>query len=211
MSYEYNNKSYKKIVFDVGANNGSSTIHIAKSEIDTLVFAFEPTPKLVDDIKNQINDIENYIITKNAVSNYTGKSKFNLMQKYDWGCSSLLEFSEISKNGNIWQGTPFEVTDYIEVDVITLKDFIKDNNIPYIDYLHIDTQGSDLNVLIGMGDYINIVKAGVMEAASSADILYKGQNTKEQCIEFLENNGFTILDISKNDDGGNELNIHFIK
>jgi FkbM family methyltransferase len=210
MNYIYNGNHYSKVVFDVGANNGSSTIPIAKNEPNTIVFAFEPTPKLIEDIQSQITDIQNYIVTEVAVSNFNGTADFNLAEFYDWGCSSLLEFSD--KAQTHWgYDPPFKITNKIKVNVITLKEFIEANNISNIDYLHIDTQGSDLNVLIGMGDYINIVNEGVMEAASSDDILYNGQNTKEQCVSFLESNGFKILNISKNDDGGNELNIHFSK
>ncbi len=46
----------------------------------------------------------------------------------------------------------FNVTDTIDVDVIKLKDFINDNNIDKIDYLHCDVQGHDLEVLIGLED-----------------------------------------------------------
>jgi FkbM family methyltransferase len=207
----YNEKIYEKVVFDIGANNGSSTIDIAKTEPNTIVFAFEPTPELVEHIKEQTKDITNYIIIEKAVSNYTGKAKFNLMKKYDWGCSSLLEFSDTAFNENVWGTPPWEVTDTIEVDVITLDTFLKENNVQKIDYLHIDTQGSDLNVLKGMGEYINIVEAGVMEAGAIADVLYKGQNTKDECIEFLESNGFGIENITRASKDDLEINLHFKK
>lgn len=207
MKYNYKGKEYDKVVFDVGANNGSTTIPYAKQNPNAIIFAFEPTPKLVEDIKIETQGMDNYIIIQTAVSNYEGTSKFNLMQKYDWGCSSLLEFSENTKNPSIWEGTPFEVTDTIEVNVITLKKFIEENNITKIDYLHIDTQGSDLNVLKGMGEHLTIIVEGQMEAALIKDALYKGQNTKEECIEFLTQNGFDFLGTSHVNP--NETNIHF--
>jgi len=105
----------------------------------------------------------------------------------------------------------FKVTEEIEVDVISLGKFIEENAISCIDYLHIDTQGSDLNVLKGMGLYLNIVKQGVMEAGAKKDILYKGQNTQEECIEFLLSKGFKIDNILLNDVHANEVNIFFSK
>ena len=118
-------------------------------------------------------------------------------------------FSETAFNENIWGTPPWEVTDTIEVEVITLNTFIKENSITKIDYLHIDTQGSDLKVLKGMGNYINIVNAGVMEAGAIADVLYKGQNTKDECIEFLEANGFDITDVTRASKDDLEINLHF--
>lgn len=205
----YNGKVYEKVILDVGANNGSSTIDIAKVEPNTIIFAFEPTPELVAHIKEQTKDITNYVIVEKAISDYEGKANFNLMKKYDWGCSSLLEFSETAFNESIWGTPPWEVTDTIEVEVITLNAFIKENNITKIDYLHIDTQGSDLKVLKGMRDYINMVTAGVMEAGAIADVLYKGQNTKDECIEFLEANGFEITDVTRASKDDLEINLHF--
>jgi hypothetical protein len=205
----YNGKIYEKVILDVGANNGSSTIDIAKRESNTIIFGFEPTPQLVSEIKEKTSDIENYIIIEKAVSDYEGKSNFNLMQKYDWGCSSLLEFSDTAFDSNVWGSPPWEVTDKIEVDVITLSTFIKENAITKIDYLHIDTQGSDLKVLKGLGEYINIVDAGVMEAGAMVDVLYKGQNTKDECVEFLETNGFEIIDVTRASKDDLEINLHF--
>lgn len=206
--YIYNDKIYNRIVFDVGANNGSSTVDIAKSDTNTIVFAFEPTPELNKVIQSKIEGLDNYILIPKAVSNYNGKSVFNVAGNWDWGCSSLLHFSDKSKTD--WPGrTDFSVTNTIEVDVIRLENFIAEYRIPKIDYLHIDTQGSDLNVLEGMGGYTNIVLEGTMEAGTVDDILYVGQNKLNECVRFLLNNGFAIFDINKNDIFCNEVNIRF--
>ena len=52
---------------------------------------------------------------------------------------------------------------------------------------------------------------GVMEAANKEDILYYGQNTKDECVSFLNNNGFVITEISSNDRFDNEINICFAR
>jgi len=197
-----------KIFFDVGANNGSSSIHVAESDPDTIVYAFEPTPEMISIIEEKSKNFNNYFLIRKAVSNFEGKSIFKVAGQSDWGCSSLLEFSDKSKTH--WVGREdFKVTHEIEVDVIRLDSFIKEKNISCIDFLHIDTQGSDLNVLIGLGDYIDIVQSGVMEAASSSDILYFSQNTLEDSLKFLTDNGFTIELIQPNDVHNNEVNIFF--
>ena len=68
-----------------------------------------------------------------------------------------------------------------------------------------------MKVLEGLGKYIRIVKEGVIEAANKPDILYKEQNTKEESILFLQENGFQITDVKFNDHHGNEVNIFFKK
>ena len=198
----------KKIYFDVGANNGFTSVPVALSSPDVIVYAFEPTPQMIEAIEQKTTHLNNYILTKKAVSNFEGKAIFKVAGQADWGCSSLLEFSD--KSTTEWPGrTDFKVTEEIEVDVIRLDKFIEDNNISQIDYLHIDTQGSDLNVLKGLGSYINIVQKGGMEAAAKEDILYKGQNTQQECIDFLLSNNFNIDSIQINDEYSNEVNIFF--
>lgn len=201
-----------KYIFDVGANNGSSCLNFINDPNITVV-GFEPTPEMYSIIEQQIIGAKNYILVKKAVSNFNGKAVFNVAGQADWGCSSLLDFSE--KSITHWRDrTDFKVTHQIEVDVITLEKFVTEMGIEEIEYLHCDTQGSDLNVLRGLGDKLKILKSGVIEAASEKDILYNGQNTVDECIAFLIENGFDIDRIDDNDqcspaNTACELNIYF--
>jgi FkbM family methyltransferase len=210
MSYTYNDTEYEKVVFDVGANNGSSSVPLAIANPTHLVFAFEPTPEMIKIIQTKIEGLNNYVIIPKAVSDYDGTAEFNVAGNWDWGCSSLLNFS--NKSQTEWPGrTDFSVTYKLNVDVIRLDTFIKENLINKIDYLHIDTQGSDLNVLKGLGEYLEIVNEGTMEAATSDDILYEGQNKLNDCIKFLLLNRFKVLDVNSNDIFCHEVNIVFKK
>ena len=60
----------KKIFFDVGANFGTSSIHKAKSDPETIVYAFEPTPELILHLKTQTFYLKNYNVVGKAVSDY---------------------------------------------------------------------------------------------------------------------------------------------
>jgi FkbM family methyltransferase len=198
-----------KIIFDVGANDGYSCLHHCV-DINNRVYAFEPTPQLVTNLRQRTTHLPNYILTEAAVSDYNGTATFNIAGNADWGCSSLLPLSERAKTE--WGGrTDMFVTETVEVQVIRLDSFIEQHNIPHIDFLHIDTQGSDLTVLQGLGQYISIVKEGVMEAAIKQDVLYVNQNTVEDSVNFLAGQGFTILNVYANDGHNNEANIHFIR
>jgi FkbM family methyltransferase len=210
MGYTYNGKEYEKIVFDVGANNGSSSVPLAIENPTYLVFAFEPTPEMIEVIKSKIVGLENYVIVPKAVSDYNGTAEFNVAGNWDWGCSSLLKFSRKSQTD--WPGrTDFHVTYKLNVDVIRLDTFIEENGITKIDHLHIDTQGSDLNVMKGLGEYLHIVTEGKLEAGTSDDVLYEGQNKLNDCIKFLLLNGFKVVDVNSNDVFCHEVNVVFKK
>jgi len=197
----------KKVYFDVGANDGHSSIPKAQGS-DLQFYAFEPTPQMIEKIKTKIVNVNNYTLVEKAVSDFNGYTTFNVSVG-DFGCSSLLEFSE--KNKTEWGPERRNLADpiKIEVEVIRLDKFVVDNDIEEITFLHIDTQGSDLNVLKGLGDRISIVKEGVMEAAIKQDVLYRGQNMKDECVAWLESNGFSITRFESNDLHGNEINIYF--
>ena len=205
-------KDYDKIYFDIGANEGIYSVSHAKNEPKTFVVAFEPIPKLIERMKSVSSHLKNILIVDSAVGDFNGTSKFNISapsQYGDYGCSSLLEFSD--KSQTEWPNrTDLKKIDEIEVSVVRLDSFIIKNKISKIDYLKIDTQGYDLKVLYGLSNFLSIVKAGTMEAAVNQSILYNDQNTQEESIMFLENNGFEITSVTYNDIYKNEVNIDFI-
>lgn len=212
-----------KVVFDVGANNAESTAHFL-DDPDTHIYAFEPNPVLVADIKKRFKDQPRHHIFQNAVADREGSMAFYLAGPVDptnpmahaegisnWGCSSLLPFSETVHQE--WKNRPdFNCFATITVDVIRLDTFIKQHAIDHIDYLHVDAQGMDLRVLKSLGTYLSIVKEGVLEAPSDyKKSIYKASHTADEAIAFLKENGFTIKNIENNDAEGNEVNIYFQK
>lgn len=204
------NNEYDRLHVDVGANEGDC-IDYARYEPNTFVLAFEPVPKLCDMIRSKTTHLRNFKLVESAVSNFNGTATLNISpesQYGDYSCSSLLPFSDKSKTD--WPGREdFKFIDNVDVDVIRLDKFIVENNITKIDFLKIDTQGHDLNVLEGCGEFISIVHMGTMEAGAKDDILYEGQNTEEASIRFLELNGFEIISVDSNDVFRNEVNIVF--
>lgn len=182
-----------EIIFDVGANDGKT--YLGDAMAGHRVYAFEPTPKLIQEIKAQswFTSLPNYRLIEKAVSIENGKATFNIAGRGDWGCSSLLEFSD---NLEVtWPGQTLTVTDKVEVETIRLDTFIEqhDEPIPYISFLHVDTQGHDLVVLKSLGKYIDIVRAGCVEVPQSVRVhLYKNQHSREEMVDFLQSNGFTI-------------------
>jgi FkbM family methyltransferase len=194
------------VIFDVGANNGNSFLPAARWFRRWRVTAFEPTPELVALLQRRAEGLSNYQVIPNAVSENPGKATFNVDSLEDWGCSSLLEFNEARRE--TWADRhDLEVTHRIEVEVIRLDRFIDDHGVKRIDYLHIDTQGSDLRVLRSLGDKLAIVQAGVMEVPVRPELrLYNDQHTKEEALAFLGEAGFVVVDIDAVD---NEANVYF--
>lgn len=194
------------IIFDVGANIGEFADRFAEDP-QYKVYLFEPTPMLLEKYLYP-KQTEKYIIVPIAISDYDGEANFNIAGAYDWGCSSLNTFSEdLDKT---WEGREdFKVTEVSKVLVRRIDTFMNNNKIPYISYLKIDAQGSDLKVLKSAGDYIKAVKGGQIEAVNQNSLYKEADNTVDNVITFLKQNDFIIDKIEINDPHQNEVNIWF--
>ena len=193
----------KRVYFDVGANDGSAGLEFAGNP-EWVVYAFEPTPELAKIIRKRTKEFDNYHLVQKAVSNKAGRATFNIAGQGDWGTSSLLPFNDQIEQ--TWAGrTDFAVTKQIEVDVIRLDDFCRKNGIYRIDHLHTDVQGLDLEVLLGLGDMLTIVRGGDLEVSRNHEVaLYEGERyVFEDAALLLYQSGFVIEAVKANDDHGN--------
>lgn len=211
---------YKNNIFDVGAFNGLDGLILAIKNPESMVHAFEANPNLIKEIKRNKKKIElfkkikikNYKINNYAVSNKNSFLKFNIAKN-----PTVSSLNEFSNNIDItWPGyreAHCTVVKKIRVKSITLEKYCNDNKINIINYLHVDTQGSDLKVLKGLKKKIEIVQKGVLEAAlNTKNSLYKKNHTIKEAKFFLTKNKFKISKIEDIDENiKNEKNIFFYK
>jgi FkbM family methyltransferase len=198
-----------KIKIEVGANKGTETKELASD--GSIVYAFEPTYELlIEHLWPLSYENQNIRILPFAVDSENSFKQFNVAGHWDWGCSSLYEFSDnLDKD---WPGrVDFNKTHSYIVPTITLYNFCELYKIETIDFLHIDAQGNDFNVLKSLKDKISIVKEGVIEASNNVE-LYKNTNNKISDIrEYLILNGFEIVKETINDAVAAEVNIYYKK
>lgn len=200
----------KKIIFDVGAYDAGNGLSLCINE-DYILYAFEAHPERAKAIENIFNGNPNFYLINKAVSENNGVANFNFC-KFG-GASSLCNFKNENELKIWWK----ERTDLhysgqtIEIETIRLDTFIEQNNIDRIDYLHIDTQGSDLDVLKSLGKYIDIVEEGNCEVARTKDTaIYTNQTAiLDDVLIWLEKNNFTIQSIKQNDPDYNEMMIYY--
>lgn len=183
------------IIFDIGACEGESSVFYAKEFPEASLYAFEPVPKnfrLVCD-KAEINPrIKPFPL---ALSNKNGKAVFHLSSgrpenaspddKTDYGnkSSSLLA---PEKHTVTHKWLKFESE--IEVETKRPEDFCREQNIPHIDFIHIDVQGAELMVFEGMGDFLSKVKCIWTEVEELE--LYKNQPLRKDMEAFMDKHGF---------------------
>jgi len=173
------------IVIDVGANIGWYTLQYARYVgSNGKIYAFEPVKENFQLLKKNIskNGYENVIPINKAVSNEVSTVKMEL--------SDRIGDHRIVNNVDSTDKT------IIEVDCTTL-----DNSFPHntkIDFLKIDAEGQDLNVLLGAKRLIDENPQIVIFVEFNPFLLRQNNIEPIKLLEFLESHNFQIYDEEKN-------------
>jgi FkbM family methyltransferase len=131
-------KEEKLVIFDIGANEGeySEMIikHCTKLNIKYQLHLFEPQNECVEVLLSKFNTNPNVIINNVAVSNENGCIDFYMETK---GASS----------SSIYKREVFVKSEKVQVNTIKLDDYIVKHNIDKINFIKIDVEGHELEVL----------------------------------------------------------------
>ncbi len=140
--YEYKDVYIKEddFVFDLGANMGLFTGVAANKAVNGKVFSFEPVSKTFNSLSKTISYYNNVVGVKKGLFNFNKNLEIDL-STYEENQGSSTIVKEVSKNNTV---TNSEV-----IEVITLDDFVKDNNISKVDFIKADIEGSERYMLMG--------------------------------------------------------------
>lgn len=180
----------KKIYFDIGANRGIFCLNWCKDE-NKIVYAFEPNKELYNLLLLESKKYSNLFVYNNAIDNSSEEKNFYLSN--DDACSSLLEFDK--ENIKKWSAEHKLYTIGIEkITTIKLSDFIRSNFINEIEYIKIDTQGNDLNVLKSLENEIIKVKRITVEVFTEKgyDSCYVNECKEYDVMEYMLSKGFQL-------------------
>jgi FkbM family methyltransferase len=141
----------KLVALDVGAQGGFfNTLFQKKYNIFFEPIVVEPLPQEAEKLIKQ-----NYkVITKGLWSEKTKKKLYILGKRS--GSSSMYKPSKDGYdlyNFKKKDFSLFDISEEVDVDCTTVKDSLTELNIKYLDFLKIDTQGSELEILKGLGEY----------------------------------------------------------
>jgi FkbM family methyltransferase len=126
--YEFDYASKEpKIILDLGANVGDTAIFYALKYPEAKIYAIEPNPNIYDKLIKNTEQFANIKICKCAVSDKTGKINLYFGDSH---LGSSINMREQNKNS-------------VEVDVLTLPDFCKNESIEKIDILKFDIEGAE--------------------------------------------------------------------
>ncbi|MBE7178326.1 MAG: FkbM family methyltransferase [Mucilaginibacter polytrichastri] len=173
-------------ILEAGAHAGYDTVMLA-SLTKGSVYAFEPMPSLFDNMSTRVKQAGNVKPFCLALGKTAGQAAFHVSSGDSDGSGSLLS---PHKHLETDPGVRFDTT--INVEVVTLDNWKTRFTPDPVDFMWLDLQGSELDVL----------KSGTSVLADTSTIytevstieLYKNQSTFDELTAWLKDQGFRLLE-----------------
>ena len=155
------------IFFDVGAHEGESIKIFSKNFTISKIYSFEPSPINFLKLKKKVNlfskNFKNLKIYVENVGLGNEKKKIYLKQLNESSSSTI---NQINKNSKYFKKKSFFLNKLnaknfyknIDIQIIRLDEYLNNNSIEYIDFMKIDTEGYEFDVLKGLGIKIHNVQ-----------------------------------------------------
>lgn len=175
----------EEVILDIGSNRGQSVKFFRNLMPDTTIYAFEPLKKPFLTLKN--SNLYSYNM---AVSNTSGTKTFyqNVMDETSTFESpdryTTQEF--IKRFVLLSSKRKFYVS--IQVQCTTVDEISEFHKIDSIYLLKIDTEGHELNVLIGAKNVLSKQKVFLVQVERKLD--YQNQSRIKQVATLLESFGY---------------------
>ena len=166
-----------RVVYDVGAHNGSWTNQVSRILKSADFYLFEPN-------KNHNTQLEK-----------TGFRYFNDVLSDQ--CKTI-EWFGVGGLGDSYfkeSSQPFENVSSIEIVTNTLNSYVADRNLPVPHLLKIDTQGSELDIIAGSCNFISSVKYVLLECPLVEYNL--GAPNIQKYLTTMSDLGFVPVDVTE--------------
>lgn len=164
-----------EVCFDIGANYGVYSFYLSKKFPNSKIYSFEPYSRsfyILRKIKKRFN-LQNIFPKRLALGNKNEKMKI-------WVHDFEDAMATISKN----KGE--------DVVMVKLDDFVKKNKINKIDFIKIDVEGFEKNIIDGGMKTIKEFKPVIlMEIVET--LLKKFNSTPKEIIKMMERLGYRSL------------------
>ena len=201
------------VIFDIGSCEGEDAIRYSSLFPESTIYAFEP---LLSNIKMIRKNIKNYNapnvqVVMEALGCSIGKSKFYISDGAPPGLKNDDNWNYGNKSSSLFEPNLkvmpnwLEFNKFIDVQVNTVNNFCSINSIDRIDFIHLDVQGAELDVLNGASNVLGTSSLIWMEVENVQ--LYKRQPCKPQVESFMKSRGFIKVIDTVNNVSGDQLYI----
>lgn len=174
------------VLLEAGAHNGSDTVAMAKRFKNGQIFAFEPVPYLYNQVIEKTWNFPNVHCYQLALNDQCGTAEFYVSSGLSDGAGSLLTPSSLLLND-----TRLHFDQVIQVKTITLDEWAKNEGITNIDFMWLDLQGSEPDVLMASPIIFQTVKVVFTEVNYKP--LYQGAILYPEFKDWMISQGFSAI------------------
>ena len=182
-------------VIDVGANCGQSIDMYLELNPNCKIFAFEPNPRLAEDLKQRFSNNPNIQPFQLGISDTAGQKVFyeNVFDATSTFEELRMSSTYLKKKSMILGVKPEEiVVGKYPVQVITLSDFINEQCTEPIDVLKIDTEGHEYACLVGLFKSPLRCPVEYIQLEIHYDDMYLNGKNLQELTEILNTNGYEL-------------------
>jgi FkbM family methyltransferase len=185
------------VFIDVGAHHGDTISEFLKIFSIKTIYGFEPSKKNFNKLKVKVTNIMKNTPVKIKIFPFGLGNKSDILPLNEITDGVSNTFNNLNINSKYFKKKKFFttlfgikdfITDQVPTIVITLKEFIETEKIDKIDFIKIDTEGFEFNILLGLEKDIKKVQFILFEHHYDNMII---KNYKFKDInKLLKDNGF---------------------
>lgn len=186
-------KTHTPVILDIGAHEGDEISLFLEYYPNASVYAVEADPSPYLRLKKRFAHDSRVKCFNVAIAHYNGQVLFNCSSGWfqdkrstEHDCSGSILFPKL----HLELAPNVAFVNQINVECQTLDSFIEENSLDIPDFIWMDVQGAEYNVLLGGGAVLNKVKGlyteyGLLE-------LYEGQKDLWFIETYLQSFGFSL-------------------
>lgn len=171
-------------IIEAGASSGEDTLELAQCFPKGIIYAFEPLPISFNILEKKLNKTRNVKLFELALSTKTEQALFNISSNNS--SSSLLQPKE---HLTVHPEIIFETQTL--VNTITLDDFAQREKIEKVDFMWLDMQGMEYEVLKASNSVFP--KVDLLYTEVSLIETYKNVPLYKDFRVWLEQQGFEVI------------------
>lgn len=175
-------------IFDIGANRGQSLRELRSWFSGASIHCFEPDPSQFAKIDPDGRDDKT---TKNRTAVGSEDGEVELILAASSEGNSILPFDQAAPA--VLSGGWTVQKNSIRVPMTRIDTYCHRNDVDHIDILKSDTQGNELQVLLGAGDFLHPARISVVIVEAIFRPMYKGQGYFVEIFGLLASKGFRFV------------------
>ncbi|MFA6263016.1 MAG: FkbM family methyltransferase [Candidatus Babeliales bacterium] len=179
------------IIVEAGAFNGKDSVLLANFWQQGHVHSFEPVPELYAKVVKATENCNNVSTYQVALADKEGTADFYISSFTATPGSPSASSSLLTPTGHLSAWSCIKFKKKLSVPTITIDAWAEKNSIGHVDFIWLDTQGSELSILKSAPRILKTVKAMLLEVEFVE--LYKDQPLFTDVKTWLEANGFKFV------------------